>query len=166
MALHEHPTLCYQPTSTTIRLVSSFIILYHCNLYVQLLWTWYSDSPAVSSEQRIPIILLLYDRRSTRGTRKYSKVYPVYQTHVVGMMSDALFRQEFVCVFKQPNGGRWPQPLRRVKYLTRGSKSCKLHGMCRTGRQLAELITLPKGYSRYVVRPSDMSCAYKPGYTC
>ena len=52
-------------------------ILYHCNLFVQLLWTWYSDYPAVSPEQRIRIILLLlYGRRSTRGTRKYSKVYP------------------------------------------------------------------------------------------
>ena len=84
MALHEHPTLHYQPTSTSIRLVLPSLILYHCNLHVQLLCTRYSDYPAVTSEQRIPIILLLYDRRSTRGTRKYSKVYPVYQTHLVG----------------------------------------------------------------------------------
>ena len=55
----------------------SFPILYHCNLHVQLLCTWCSDHLAVSSEQRIRIILLLlYSRRSTRGTRKYSKVYP------------------------------------------------------------------------------------------
>jgi len=40
MALHEHPTL-YQPTSTSIRLVLTFPVLYHCNLYVQLLCTWY-----------------------------------------------------------------------------------------------------------------------------
>ena len=79
MALHEHPTLYHQPTSTTIRLVSPYPILYHCNLHVQLLCTWYSDYPAVTSEQRIHIILLLlYGRRSTRGTRKYSKVYPMY----------------------------------------------------------------------------------------
>ena len=42
MALHEHPIL-YQPTSTSIRLVLTFPVLYHCNLYVQLLCTWYSD---------------------------------------------------------------------------------------------------------------------------
>ncbi len=71
-------------------------------------------------------------------------------------MSDALFRQEFVSVFKQSNGALCPQPLRRVTHLTRGSKSCKIQGMCRTGRQLAELIALRKGHSRYVVRPSDM----------
>ena len=57
-ALHEHPTL-YQPTSTTIRLVSPFIILYHCNLYAQLLCTWYSGQTAVSSEQRVLITPLL-----------------------------------------------------------------------------------------------------------
>ena len=41
MALHEHPT-SFQPTSTTIRLVLPFITLYHCNLHVQLLSTWYT----------------------------------------------------------------------------------------------------------------------------
>jgi len=80
MALHEHPTLYHISLHLLLSgLYHHILVLYHCNLYMQLLCTWYSDYPAVSSEQRIHIILLLlYGRRSTRGTRKYSKVNPIF----------------------------------------------------------------------------------------
>jgi len=49
MALHEHPFNYLYPTSiTTIILRASTILvkhiitLYHCNLYAQLLSTWYT----------------------------------------------------------------------------------------------------------------------------
>jgi len=90
MALHEHPTLHHRPTSTSIRPVLPFPILHHCNLYVQLPCTWYSNYSAVSSEQRIPIILI-YNRRSTRGTRKYNKVYPINYPSIHHIMINDLF---------------------------------------------------------------------------
>ena len=66
IALREHTT-SYQPTSTSIRHI--FPILYHCNLHVQLLYPWYSDYIAVSSEQRILIILRSYYCSTAGGAR-------------------------------------------------------------------------------------------------
>ena len=88
-------------------------ILYHCNLHVQLPSTGYSDYLAVSPEQRILIVLLLlYGWRSTRGTRKYSKVYPFYQTHLVGYDEwCCLDKNLYVCLLSNRTVVDDPNPL-------------------------------------------------------
>ena len=79
------------------------------------------------------------------------------------MMNDALFRQDLVCVFKQPNGSTpTPTPTPREAPNT-GEQVLYVHGMCRSGQQLAGLITLPKGHSSMLLDLAICHVCRDPG---